>query len=66
MDGFSKMAHFFPCSQIIDALYMAKLFLKGIVGLHYLPTTNMSGISIKDIKFVSYFRKLLGNCLGLL
>lgn len=42
VDRLSKMRHFIPCHTTIDAIGMAKLFLRGIVHLQGLPATIVS------------------------
>ena len=52
VDRFSKMAHFIPFSQTLDASKVAKLFLDQVIKLHGLLKTIVSN---RDVKFTSYF-----------
>ena len=60
VDRFSKMSHFVPCVESLNAESLCKLFFENIVRLHGLPD---SIVSDRGPQFVSIFWKTL---LGLL
>ena len=61
VDRFSKMTHFIPCVEAIDAEGVAKLIMKNIVRLHGLPD---SIVSDRGPQFVSKFWRILLDFLG--
>ena len=63
VDRFSKMAHFIPCSKTFDAFRIARIFFDELVHLHDLPKIIVSDW---DVKFTSYFWKILWHLMGTL
>jgi len=62
VDCFSKIAHFLSCTKTSDVSTVAQIYFNGVVKLHILPKTIVSD---KNVKFMSYFWKILWHKWGL-
>lgn len=62
VDRFFKMVYFIVCYKIDDVLYIVDLFFKEIVRLYGMFRIIVSD---RDVKFLSYFWKILWGKLGI-
>jgi transposase InsO family protein len=62
VDRLSKMQHFIPCHTTINAVGLAKLFLREVVWLHGLPKTIVSD---QGPQFATTFWEQMWSQLGI-
>jgi len=62
VDRLSKMRYFVPCHTMIDAIGLARLFLREVIHLHELPATIVSD---RGPQFASMFGGEICSRLGI-